>query len=142
MRSAAIIRLAVEVSLALTVLDIGSRGRPGDATWLFRRPALLARSIVSMNVIMPLFALATAYAFNLQPAVKIALVALAVSLVPPILPTRQVKAGGSRSYSIGLLVAASVIAVVFVPFVVWQNRQNWRDGQRDERDLHCRLQVE
>jgi BASS family bile acid:Na+ symporter len=119
MTSAAFIRLTVEVSLALTVLDIGSRSRPGDATWLFRRPALLGRSIVSMYVVMPLFALATAYAFNLHPAVKIALVALAVSPVPPILPNKQIKAGGSKSYAIGLLVAASVIAIVFVPLVVW-----------------------
>jgi BASS family bile acid:Na+ symporter len=119
MTSASFIRLTVEVSLALTVLDIGSRGQPGDATWLLRRPALLGRSIVSMYVVMPLFALATAYAFNLHQAVKIALVALAVSPVPPILPNKQIKAGGSRSYSIGLLVAASVLAIVFVPFVVW-----------------------
>jgi len=119
MTSAAFIRLTVEVSLALTVLDIGSRGQPGDATWLFRRPALLGRSIISMYVVMPLFALATAYAFNLHQAVKIALVALAVSPVPPILPNKQIKAGGSKSYAIGLLVAASVLAIAFVPSVVW-----------------------
>lgn len=119
MTSAAMIRLAVEVSLALTVLDIGARAEPGDATWLFRRPALLARSILSMNVILPFFALATAFAFKLHPAVEIALVALAVSPAPPILPNKQIKAGGSRSYAIGLLVAVSMIAIVFVPFVVW-----------------------
>ena len=119
MTSAAFIRLAVEVSLALTVLDIGARAQPGDATWLFRRPALLGRSIVSMYGVMPLFALATAYAFNLHPAVKMALVAMAISPVPPILPNKQIKAGGSKSYAISLLVTASIIAIVLVPLVVW-----------------------
>jgi BASS family bile acid:Na+ symporter len=119
MRFAPIIALAAQVSLALTVLDIGLRALPGDATWLLRRPPLLVRSMLSMNVIMPLFALAIAYAFDLRPPVKIALFALAVSPVPPVLPKKAIKAGGSSSYAIGLLVVASVVAIVFVPLVVW-----------------------
>lgn len=111
--------LAVQASLALTVLNLGLRARPGDATWLFRRPALLAQSFLSMNVVMPLFALAVGYAFDLQPAVKIALFALAVSPVPPLLANKAMKAGGTSSYAVGLLVAASVVAIAFVPAVVW-----------------------
>ena len=131
MTSAAIIMLAAQASLALTVLNLGLRARPGDATWLVRRPRLLARSFVPMNVIMPLFALAMGYAFELHPAVRIALFALAVSPIPPFLPNKAMKAGGSGSYAVGLLVGASVIAVVFVPLVVWMVAK--------VLDLHARL---
>ena len=86
-----------------------------DATYLLRRPGLLLRSIVSMNVIMPVLAALAALAFDLSPAVKLALIAIALSPVPPILPGKQSKAFGSASYIVGLLVAASALSVVLVP---------------------------
>jgi BASS family bile acid:Na+ symporter len=71
-----------------------------------------------MNVIMPLFAAALAAAFDLNPAVRIALIALAVSPVPPVLPKKQIKAGGQAPYAVGLLVAAALLAIVSVPVAV------------------------
>jgi BASS family bile acid:Na+ symporter len=71
-----------------------------------------------MYLVMPLFAVAVALAFDLLPAVKIALVAVAVSPVPPFLPLKAIKAGGARDYTIGLLVAASALAIVLVPLAV------------------------
>jgi BASS family bile acid:Na+ symporter len=51
-------------------------------------------------------------------AVKIGGVTLAVSPVPPVLPRKQGKAGGREAYAIGLLVAAGLLAIVFVPIAV------------------------
>jgi BASS family bile acid:Na+ symporter len=56
--------------------------------------------------------------FHLHPVVEITLIALAVSPIPPLLPKRALKAGGDASYTIGLLVAASLFAIFFVPFAV------------------------
>lgn len=67
---------------------------------------------------MPVAATALVMAFNLRPAVEIALVALAISPVPPLLPKRQIKADGDPSYAIGLLVLAAVAAIIFIPFAV------------------------
>jgi BASS family bile acid:Na+ symporter len=102
-----------------TVLALGLRATWDDAMYLFRRPPQLFRALLAMNVIVPLFA-ATMVALLpfLQTAVKIALVTLAISPVPPLLPTRALKAGGTASYTIGLLVAAAVLSVVFVPCAV------------------------
>jgi BASS family bile acid:Na+ symporter len=86
-----------------------------DALWLFRRPGLLARSILSMNVLMVLFAIAIAIVFKPPPAIRIALVALAISPVPPIFPKKQQTCGGTSSYAIGLVVAAALFAVVLIP---------------------------
>lgn len=64
---------------------------------------------------MPLFALALVLTFDLHPAVKVALVALSVSPIPPILPKKSLKAGGKENYTIGLLVAIAVLAIVVIP---------------------------
>lgn len=115
MTSASIILVVVKISLAFAVLAIGLRSSEGDATWLIRRPRLLARSLLSMNVIVPLVALAVTQALDLTPPVRVALVALSISPAPPILPNQTGKAGGEAAYAIGLLTIISLIAIVLVP---------------------------
>jgi len=53
--------------------------------------------------------------FTLRPAVELALVALALSPVPPFLPQKQVKLGGRASYAAGLFVAVAAISIVLIP---------------------------
>src|SRR5689334_20587568 len=98
MHPATLIPLALKASIVLTVFGLGLSARWGDAPSLLRRPGQLLRSLLAMTVIMPLFAVALAGAFALHPAVKIALVALAVSPVPPFLPKKELRAGGGTSY--------------------------------------------
>ena len=109
------IKLAIEASLALLVVSLGLRARFADATFLFRHPRLLVHALLSMNVIMPLLAVWAAVVFSLTPVIKLALVCLAMSPMPPFLPANAMKAGGARSYTVGLLTAASVLAIVFIP---------------------------
>src|SRR5215813_7477855 len=109
---AAFVLPIVKVSLALAVLAIGLRSSEGDALWLVRHRGLLARSILSINIIVPLVALAVAQALDLQPPVKVALVAFSISPVPPILPNQTGKAGGESAYAIGLLTFVSLAAIV------------------------------
>ena len=115
MNIAAVLPLLLKASIALTVVTFGLRATPGDATSLLRDPARLARSMLAVVLLMPLFAIALAVLFDLHPAVKIALVALAVSPVPPLVPKKVFKAGGDATYMIGLLVAASVLSIVTIP---------------------------
>lgn len=118
MTIAQLVPLAISVSMGLIVFALGMHARIPDIAYLFRRPGLLLRSLVAMNVVMPLFAAAVVAVLDLHPAVEIALVALAVSPVPPILPKKQVGAGGTASEVIGLLASAAVLAIVLVPAVV------------------------
>jgi bile acid:Na+ symporter, BASS family len=101
--------------IVLFVFALGLTATWSEATFLFRRPGLLARSMLAMNVLTPIAAAALALAFHLPPAVKIALVALAVSPVPPFLPKKEIKAGGEASNVIGLLVASGLLAIAVVP---------------------------
>lgn len=112
---AALVPLVAQLSIALIVFSIGLQASPGDLGFLFRWPSLLVRSILAMNVVMPLVALGVAAAFQLRPAVEVALIVLAVSPVPPILPKKQMKAGGTASYAIGLLAVAAALSIVAVP---------------------------
>ena len=115
MNTTAAIVLVLEASIFLSVFAIGLKATFEDAASLFRRPGHLLRAFLSMNVLMPVMALAVGAPFDLHPAVKIALVVIAVSPTPPIFPKRALKAGGSETYIIGLLVAAAVLSVVVIP---------------------------
>jgi BASS family bile acid:Na+ symporter len=115
---AALAGLAIRASIVLLVFSLGLRATHEDALYLLSRPGQLARSLLSMNVAMPLVAAGVAAVFDLGRPVEIVLVALAVAPVPPILPRKEARAGGRASYAVGLLVAAALLAIVFVPLAV------------------------
>lgn len=118
MNLAALILLAVKASIFLNVFSLGLNAGMRDATYLLRRPSRLARALLPMFVVMPLFAAVIASAFDLHPAVKIALIALAVAPIPPLLPKKEMKAGGEPSFVIGLLVAMALLSILFTPLAV------------------------
>lgn len=112
------ITLVFQISLFLTVFAIGLKASHRDALYLFRHHRSLLRSILSMAVIMPAFAVAATLVLDLHPAVEIALVALSVSPVPPFLPLRIMKAGGKPAYTISLLALSAALSVVVIPSAV------------------------
>jgi bile acid:Na+ symporter, BASS family len=114
----ALIVLALKLSILLSVFAIGLDARADDAIALMRRPSQLLRSLLAIDVLMPLVVAGIVGFFDLRPPVEMALVALAVSPVPPILPKKQMKAGGAPLYAIGLLVLAALVAIVFIPLGV------------------------
>jgi len=115
---ASLIPLALKASIFVTVFCLGLNATLEDALYLLRRPSELLRSLVSMNVIMPVVAVALALAFNFHRAVEIALFAFAVSPIPPVFPKKGFKAGGRSPYVIGLLVAVSLLSIIIVPIAV------------------------
>src|SRR4030095_10254517 len=118
MTSFELIKLAVSASIFLTVLGIGLSATWRDTTFLLRERGLLFRSLLSMFVVMPVVVAVVAQVSHLPEAVKIALVALAIAPVPPILPRRELKAGGHSGYAVGLLVVGALIAIAYVPLAV------------------------
>ena len=107
--------LVLQVSVLLTVFGFGLQATPHDLLYLKRRPSLLARSLLAMFVVMPIVAVALVRLFELPPAFKIALVALAISPVPPLLPKKEGQAGGESGYGLGLMAAVSLLAIAVVP---------------------------
>jgi BASS family bile acid:Na+ symporter len=118
MDSQRIVALALQVSIFLTVFGFGLRAGRDEVLYPFRRPAQLARALLAMFVLMPIVSIVLCVAFEFHPAVEIALVALAISPMPPLLTNRQSQAGGRVAYGIGLMVVAAGLSIVFIPVAV------------------------
>ena len=110
--------LVLQTSILLMVFSFGLRASGEDILYLARRPALLVRSLTAMFVIMPLVAVAIVRTFELRPSVEIALVALVISPIPPLLPSKGGKAGGHASYGLGLMTIVALLSVIIVPLGV------------------------
>jgi BASS family bile acid:Na+ symporter len=110
-----LVLLALQISIVATVLGFGLRATVSDLLYLWRRPGLLGRSLLAMLVALPVVAVLLVMTFELRHAIEVALVALAISPVPPLLPNREGKAGGYAPYALGLMATLSAGAIVFVP---------------------------
>ena len=115
MNAAKLIGLGLNLSLALMIFAVVLRAGLAHTRVALQSPGLLARSLVAMYVVMPVIAVLVAMAFELSHAVEVALILVALSPVPPVLPGKQMKAGGSASFVLGLLVVAAVASIVVVP---------------------------
>jgi BASS family bile acid:Na+ symporter len=136
MTIAQLIPLILMASIFLNVLALGLEADMDDATYLFRRPALLVRAVLSMNIVMVLIVVAATSFFDLTFPVKVALLALAVSPVPPLLPKKEEKHGATESYAVGLLVSAVLLSLVFIPSSIeWIGRYFGHDTHVSARNI-------
>lgn len=117
-----VVRAALMVSVPLLVFALGLRASFADAGSLFagafKPPHHLLRALLVMNVIVPIMAAVIAMLANLPPAVRLAMLAMAVSPLPPILPGKQLKFGARPDYVFGLLVTVSLVSIVLAPLGV------------------------
>jgi BASS family bile acid:Na+ symporter len=120
--------LALKVSIPMQVFAIGLGATWDDAVYLFRRPELLAKSILARNIAVPILAVLLIKAFPFHIAVAITIGVLAVTPAPPLLPRSQLKGGPQSSYVLGLLVSQSLLAIVLVPVTL--ECMNWALGSR------------
>jgi BASS family bile acid:Na+ symporter len=112
MTIAELVPLALKLSLIVMVFSLGLKTAPSD--WI----CLLGRSLLAINVIMPLCAIAAVRVMNLKLSFAVALVALSLAPVPPLLPRKQAKAGGAAPYAVDLLAIASALSVIWIPVAV------------------------
>ena len=89
-----------------------------DLLFLWRRPGLLLRSLVAMLVVMPVVAVGLTEWLDVRNTSEIALIAMAISPMPPLLPRREVKAGGLQPYAVSLLATLALLAIVTIPLSV------------------------
>lgn len=112
------ILLALQVSIIATVFAFGLNTTVARLAALLRQPGLIARSIFSMFVVMPLVAIALIRWFDLPATVDVVLLALSVSPVPPLLPRREGKSGGDVYVGVGLMAILAVASLAAVPAIV------------------------
>jgi BASS family bile acid:Na+ symporter len=83
--------------------------------FLLDRPRLLALSLVSIYVLTPAIALAVVTTFDMPTTAKVGIVALSLSIVPPLMPQKFNGRAGEHSYAVGQTLASGVLAVVIIP---------------------------
>jgi BASS family bile acid:Na+ symporter len=115
MTFADVLKMLLMACIFANVFALALRARGSDALYMLRHPGQGLRAFAAMFLVVPAVAVGVALALDLLPDVKLALVALAFSPVPPLLPKKQMKAGGSDSYVIGLMIQASVLSLVAAP---------------------------
>src|SRR5277367_6140303 len=118
MSAADLIGLIELLSSIMIAFGFGLRSTVRDASALFRHPVLLVRSLFAMNVLLPLFAALMLAKFALRPPIGIALIAVAVSPVPPFLPGQQLKLVERQEFVLGLFGASSLLAIVLAPLTI------------------------
>ena len=113
-----LILIVLQVSIMCTVLGFGLAASAADLLYLVHRPALLARSLLAVFVIMPIFTLGLVRSLAFPLTTEAVLLALSMSAVPPLLPMKQDKAGGNASYGLGLMVVLSFASIAAIPAAV------------------------
>jgi len=114
----ALILVVLKISIALGRVAVGLEANFSDASFVFRHPSELIRAFFSVHVLMPLLAIVLVLTFNLDPAVKIALVVFSVSPVAALFPERALRAGGKTDYSVGLMTTTALLAIVVIPIAL------------------------
>jgi BASS family bile acid:Na+ symporter len=102
-------------SICLTSFALGLKATYRDVLFVLQRPALLARSVLAMNVLTPLVAVLVLRGLNLQPVVNVAVIAFMLAPVPPLLPSKQLRIGGRSPYVYGALVSSALLSIILVP---------------------------
>jgi BASS family bile acid:Na+ symporter len=72
-----------------------------------------------MFLVIPVFVILMTRFVSFDRGVVIALIALSISPVPPILPGKVTKSGGHPPYGLGLMVIAASFSLVYVPLAVY-----------------------
>jgi BASS family bile acid:Na+ symporter len=117
MTVAQLVLLALKLSIIVIVFALGLKTTPSGWLWLLRRPGLLAKSLLAMNVIMPAFAIAAVELMHLKHPVVVALIALSLSPVPPLLPRKLAQAEAAH-FAVNLLAIAAALSVIWIPITI------------------------
>lgn len=112
---ASVVKVALQASIVASVVSLGFQVKIRDIVEFVSMPRRLCLALLAVVVVMPVVAVLLARTMGLHPPVTLALIALSLSPIPPILPMKQLRAGGTQSYVFGLLVTVALSAIIVVP---------------------------
>jgi BASS family bile acid:Na+ symporter len=108
--------LALQASIIGTVFAFGLSTSVRDLEAVLHRPGLFARALLSVYIVMPVAVVLLVRLGDFRNDVEIVLMALALSPVPPLLPTREGQAGGNVAFGVGLMAFLALCSIVTIPF--------------------------
>src|SRR5262245_47684910 len=114
-----LIAWAFQLSIVAMAFALGLGTTTEDVRDLLRRPGLLGRSLLAIFVIVPVAAVILAHAFDFPHAAEVALIALAISPLPPLIPRNLMTAARGASIPPALWATIALLSIVFVPLLAW-----------------------
>lgn len=116
--SVTLVVASFNISLVATVFAYALHAQLGDLRYLRERPRLLVLSLLSIFVVTPAAALAVVSVFEMPTTAKVGIVALSLSIVPPLMPQKYIGHPDEHSYAVGLTLTSGVLAVLIIPLQV------------------------
>jgi bile acid:Na+ symporter, BASS family len=110
--------LLLKASFFASLVAVGTAASLRDLMAPVRNPRRWLRGLLAMQIAAPVLAIAMVLTLPLSTPVRIALVLVAVSPVPPRSPTNACTEAESRSYSASLLSTSVLLAVVLTPLAL------------------------
>lgn len=110
-----VVSTVIQATVAVTVFGYGLSAQTEDLLWVLRRPRVLFTSLVAMFVVMPVIALAAHVYLDFPHAAEVALVVIALTPIPALLPRTEIGSGGRARYAYGLAFAVALLSPVLIP---------------------------
>ena len=107
--------LLLTVTLALTVFANAMRVEKEDLLFFVHDQRLLLISLLSIFVLAPVVAISVIEWIDIPLVIRVAIATMSISIIPPLLPWKQLEASGNRHYGIGLTLIVAVLTIGFVP---------------------------
>ena len=108
----------VTLTIFSLMLALGLINSFEKLTFLWRRPALLLRSLLAVIVLVPLVIGVLLRVFDLPPAVATGLAVLAAAPGAPLTTKRIEMAGGDPDYAASLQLTLALLAVLVTPLIL------------------------
>src|SRR5262249_34999348 len=114
-----LIAWAFQLSIVAMVFALGLGTTTKDVCDLLRQPRPLGRSLLVIFVIVPVAAVILAHAFDFPHAAEVALIALAISPLPPLISRNLITATSGASSTAAPLATVALLSIAFVPLLAW-----------------------
>ncbi|MFO7646260.1 MAG: hypothetical protein R6W95_17895 [Desulfosarcina sp.] len=114
----AILLIFVTVTIFSLMFAIGINSSHEQLTSLWRKPALLLRSLLAAIVLVPLVVLLLLWLLDLPPGVAAGLSILAAAPGAPLMIKRSQMAGGDTTYAASLQMTLVMLAVLVTPLTL------------------------
>ncbi len=111
-----IFRVVVSVVVPLAAFAMGLRAPRTDGLWLWHRPGLLLRSLLTIMILVPLAAVLVLLTLHIQPPVRGGLMIAVLAIgIGPIAAFRR---GNASHYETGLILTLLILSIGFLPAAV------------------------
>lgn len=105
------------LTLFSLMFSLGLRWTFADVVWLWRKPSLLVRSLISVFIAVPLFGVLIGFIPGFTVAERLGIGAMMICPGAPTIPQKSLKAGGNEQFAASLQFTVCLLAIVSIPLI-------------------------